>query len=337
MVKRLLFKLTWFVPLLLLVAGVNYAVDPANLFHPAVMERQVAGWLSNGQNVEGLSDYDERKLQLYWLEGLKAPRPTAVLGSSRAMGLSGEDLYNHSVSGATLPDYLALGQLYRDRGWTPKKLLVVADPWLFNRMNRETRWKSLYPQYTKARQELGLAAPAGSGVRLDLALELLSPSYFQASLEKLFRPHSQGMVRPTAAWEGEQAIKHADGSLLYGKSAREESVESVRARAIKQITTPPVYGLERYEELDPEKQREFEAWLSSWKAAGTEVELVLAPYHPEAWRRITSSPRFARVLEAETWLRSLGYPVRGSYNPQGWTEADFYDFQHPKPYVLVRR
>lgn len=330
--RRLLVKLACFLPLLALVMGVNYTVDPANLFHPAVMERQVADWLASGQNVAGLSDYDERKLQLYWVERLKAPRATLVMGSSRAMGVSGPELLNHSVSGATLPDYLAVGQLYRDRGWTPKKLVVVADPWLFNRMNRETRWKSLSPQYTKARQELGLATPAGSGWRLDLALELVSPSYFQASLEKLFRRSSPGDVVPTTAWEGEQAIKHADGSLLYGQSAREESVESVRARAIKQITTPPVYGLERYEELDPDLQHEFEVWLRSWK--GVEVELVLPPYHPEAWSRITASPRFARVPEAETWLRSLGYPVRGSYAPQGLTEADFYDFQHPKPGVL---
>lgn len=337
MVGRFLFKLCWFLPILVAVVAVNYTVDPANLFHPAVMERQVATWLAEGKNVEGLSNYDERKLQLYWLEGLPAPRRTLVMGSSRGMGLSGPDLLNHSVSGATLPDYLAIGQLYRDRGWHPERLVVVADPWLFNRMNRETRWKSLYEAYSRARQQLGLAGLGGlgkAGYLLELAGELLSPSYFQASLEKLTQRGRHDQVQPTAAWEGEKAIKHSDGSLAYGREAREESAEAVRARALKQVTTPPVYGLERYEELDAEKKRELEAWLDSWKRAGTQVEIVLAPYHPEAWSRLSTSPRFAMVARAEEYLRSLGYPVRGSYAPRGWTDADFYDFQHPKPNVL---
>jgi len=94
-------------PMLLLVAGINYFVDPALLFHP--IYKNIAEILLEKDDVIIKRNHRDRLLQQELLKGFEEPHDVVVLGSSRATQLSSELLgessfFNHSVSAAALED-----------------------------------------------------------------------------------------------------------------------------------------------------------------------------------------------------------------------------------------
>lgn len=330
MLRRFLFKLLWFVPLLVLMGTVNYVSDPALVFHSGDREPRMAAALLRGEELSVTGNFDERKLQLYLVEGMSRPPEEIVLGSSRAMSLTGPELRNHWVSAATLPDLLAIWELYQDRGWQPRRLILVADPWLFNRNYRENRWKSLGTQYHRALVRLGQGG-GWSALTDELSFtlarwsELFSPSYFQESLAHLL-PISQASP----------ALRRADGSLVYSAQTRAVTAEQVNQDTADYLSRNPMLGLENYNGLDDTLKKTFEDFLVKLQTQGTRVTLVLVPYHPLAYARITAG--YKAVGQTESYLRGLGarlgIQVLGSYAPD--PQDQFYDWRHPRESTMDR-
>ena len=67
---------------------------------------------------------------------------------------------------------------------------------------------------------------------------------------------------------------------------------------------------------------------------GVQVTLVLTPFHPIYWQKLTTDPDYAGVQQAEQTVRALaarcGVEVYGSYDPAkaGCGNLDFYDGLH---------
>ncbi|MGC8604151.1 MAG: hypothetical protein ACP5VS_10720, partial [Desulfomonilaceae bacterium] len=105
-----------FLTLCIFGAIIAFIGDSAHLFH-SEYEKKIAESLNSNHFVEGVTNYDERLVQKYRLNGLPdgSKLNTIILGSSRTMEIS-EDLFrkktiNLSVSGAGIEDYLALYHL----------------------------------------------------------------------------------------------------------------------------------------------------------------------------------------------------------------------------------
>ena len=62
----------------------NFTVDPAHVLSPSTYEKALAEILRSGHNASGVTNYDDRLLQRYLVEG-RWPAPDVIaLGSSRS-------------------------------------------------------------------------------------------------------------------------------------------------------------------------------------------------------------------------------------------------------------
>ncbi len=354
--KSLLLRLLLLAPLGLLLVGVNYAVDPANLFSGGAYERGVAALLAQGQNVTNLRNFDERLLQKFSLQALPQRPPVLVLGSSRTM-LIGENLFpkgtlhNGAVSGGVLEDMLAVYELYTARGWYPDTLILGIDPWMFNANHGQERWKTLAPEALRMRRILGAeAAGAAEGEGLGGLVqtgstvaklgELVSLSYFQEAIKTLRDPSKRPTeYRATASPVNDEFTKHPDNSIAYDRKFREQGSEEL-AKAY--IASKPVYSLGTFTGLAADPRETLAKLVAHARQHGAVVQIFLAPYHPTVWSFVAARPEYQYAARAETWCREFAaaqnLTVLGSFDPVpfGLTGADFYDGMHCKPAVVER-
>lgn len=353
--KQLLLRLLLLAPLGLLLVGVNYKVDPANLFSGGTYERGVADLLIKGQHVTNLRNYDERLLQKLYLTHLPTRRPVLVVGSSRAM-LIGENLFpagtiiNGAVSGGVVEDILAVYHLYTARGWKPDTLVIGLDPWMLNDNHGQERWKTLATEAAAMRRQLsagdeataegeagGIVAASSTLVKLG---ELVSLSYFQNATKVLRDPSRKpSAYRATAQPINDDFTKHPDGTIAYDRNFREQDAE---ADAKDYIARKPVYSLGTFTGLSSTYRRQLERLVAQARQQGTTVVFFLAPYHPTVWRFLQGASEYQYVAKAESWYRELaarhGIRVIGSFDPVPFalTSSDFYDGMHCKPEVVVK-
>jgi len=346
-VRKLLTKLLCLSPVLLLMVVCNYRIDPAHLFQSGEYERGIAALLARGKNVANVSNYDERLVQKYYIETLRSPRKSIVIGSSRCLQINSSlagstDFFNHAVTGAALQDGMAIYQMYRERRLIPTRLILSLDPWLLNRNHGQNRWKSIEDHYLRMEQDV-----TRQGVkRLELSLassrekyrQLISAAYFQESLKKIKKSSKRkGMYYPTDRLASDVPIKVADGSYSYARSFREKNSAAVRREAVEYARHHPVYSLGDFSEIDMESLNLLDAFISLLKSDHVDVTLLLPPYHPVAYWMIVNNPSYRLVTRAEACFRRLGakHGVRilGAFDPAraGLTEEDFYDGMHPKP------
>lgn len=341
-----------FAPITILVAAVNFLVDPAHVIRARSYAEQVARILSRGHEAAGAADLDERYMQRAYIRSLAEAPDVVILGSSRAMQVGQADfppslrVHNNAVSGAVLADDIALYDAYREQRLSPKTVILGVDPWVFNRgLGEDGRFLSIYDSYAQGLERLQTEAPprtsmawSAAGLRTKQFLQLFSPSYFQASLS-----HAASRGAGTAQiLEADDSIETelpailSDGSHRYGGGFRSRGDAEVRRDAIAYGRARPVYNLDGFREIAPELRARFEAFLRLMRSDGARVVLFLAPYHPDAFVEIAGRPDTLQVLAVERYLRRLaddnGYAVVGSYDPArlGLEGRDFYDGMHPK-------
>jgi len=343
--KKLLIKLLFLTPIIIFIACFNLYVDPAKLFSKGDYEIGIANYLNENKNVENLSDYDERLLQEYLIEGFDSPREVVVLGSSRAMQINkdmfpGRTFINNSVSGATFEDILGLYELYRAKDLLPKSIILGLDPWYLNRNHGQVRWKTLGATYDMAMQRLGLdpADVAGSFLE-DLIpyryLELLSPSYFQQSF-KMLREGQGTSYYPTTDTVGEHNIKLTDGSLSYNFSYSNASAEEINRKATEEALENPIYSLGGFTQLDQNYINTINALVKDYLDHGGKLVFYLAPFHPKFYELMINNEKYKIVSDAEIYFRTLAknhdIPVVGAFDPAKLSLSgnDFYDGMHLK-------
>ncbi len=327
------------------VALVCYQYDPANLFGDRTYEVAVARLLADGKNVANVSNYDERLLQKFYVQKLTQPKDVIVLGSSRAMNIGaglfpGQSFFNNSVSGASIEDHFAILELYRNRGFTPRQVILGLDPWLLNRFNGQPRWKSLEDVFLKSLPEAARPksvrhlSPSADG--LNRYQQLVSLDYLKAALVVASRTDRD--FYPTPATELDVNIRLADGTLAYNAEYRSRSQAKVAEIARQEASRVPVYSLDNYRELDREYASLLDLFVSQMEVQGIQTLLFLPPYHPEMYDALTRDGSPYRIIrEAENHFRALakrkGIPIVGSYNPAltPCAPVEFYDGMHPKP------
>ena len=351
-------RLVCVVPLAAFVLCVNTLGDPAKVISRGAYERGVADILLSGRHAAGVSEYNDRLMQRLYAEGLHAAPDVLVLGSSRVMPLRALDFaprtfYNASVSSATLNDVLALRELFASRGGKTSLLIVGIDPWMLQANERMTAFHTLGPEFERACRKASVpdcdSVPFLTGPRRLLGA-LMSPSYFQASAATLWRRFSQaaGPVESLRATQDDDAepqlaIRRADGSLRYPESfGADESQVRAGAEAFgREFGRRGMLFLPPKARPQPRFLHLLETLVRTSIASGTQVHLVLAPYHPDAWPALSASDSL--VVQAERAVRGLGaalqVPVIGSYDPglAGCpAAAEYHDPVHARESCLRR-
>ena len=179
-------------PIILALVTVNYFGDAANLFNTGY-EGKMADIVIGDSCVTNISNYDERVFQHELITRMKNIPNTVVIGSSRTMLITtdyfpSQTLFNNSVSGASIEDLIAIYQMYKERNYFPKTIIIGIDPWTFNENNSQSRWKSVESYYLQFHDRTLSTFIANN--QFQKYEQLFSLSYFQPSIKNILKKMS---------------------------------------------------------------------------------------------------------------------------------------------------
>lgn len=312
------------------------------------MESTVARWHVQGWNVafrDGYVVFDDRILNEQIIRRLPRCPDRVVLGSSRCMQLRreyfpGESFFNHAMRRGVLEDLVAVWQLYRRRGWQPKRVMIGVDAWLLDGNYWKEYWEVLRPVYKEIQTDWNLppgqSGDAGAGIsgvnrwkRMLAAATSWSGVYF-------FKTRLDGLP---------ELVRRSDGSVSYHASFRERPVAQVMETIQKSVSFPK-------HPVSPEMVLLLEHFVERLHVEGVEIMFVIPPYHPTFYRlagknasgnRIEGYDEYLAALkEVERTIRGIADKISarviGGFDPTGMnaSENEFFDWMHPKPPVFER-
>lgn len=266
---------------------------------------------------------------------LETLRPeTLVIGSSRMMqvreGMADGKLLNLAVSGASLEDHVAIAGLAFGK-FTPKSLLIGADPWLFNSASGQKRWRSIAAEYEAALRLMTDGDQASADALLALAGGPMEDPGFHEFYRAINLSHK---IFPQNDLPELRAKIRSDGSRIYDSAYANRSPGQI----LRGIEGALDYSMKDHV-FDPGRREIFEK-LVTYSSRRARVALVLSPYHPALYRMMERDRR--EFLAAEAMFieigGKLGVDVVGSYDPAvaGCDEKDFHDVSHPKDSCLAK-
>lgn len=343
--KTLLKKLLYLLPIALLIIVVNLVVDPTQMLR-SEYERVMAKELLSDKNVVVLSKFNDRVLEIDYIERLTQKKDIVVLGSSRTMSLRdelfpGSTFFNSSVSGASIEDYVSMYSLYKNRGLLPNTIIMGIDPWLFNKNNELTSWLTLSDQYQASflKPDLGLGTRLSISYRIlyQKVMSLISPLYFQQSLYYVFSHTKLGSyITTTSRFSNLGRVIASDGSMEYEPSVRERSASEIKREAELFISSGKIYSLEHYYGMDHELIKTFEKLIATLQQQHIRIIFILVPYNPIAYTYLINHPEYRIIQDVQRYVidfaKTNSIPVIGSYNPSdlSLTSNDFYDGMHAR-------
>ncbi len=309
-----------------------------------VMERKTAASIARGQAVILPSGLNEWMLRWKLASRLTKAPEVAVLGSSHSLGvtaslLGAEHTMNFSISGSSLADHLVTTSILEARAIRPKRWVVFVNAWWFDLGADYGAWYHRVDDLLRMEANLSARGPAlepvfstnesvlARGQKGNYALEPLLLTIDGMFLEYLSKAQS-----PRAGHDG--LVITADGALAVSSDKVPLSLAAVAALTQRQfLERPDRHRYGTYGQVDENLWSYFERWVQACQQNGSEVWLVLSPYHPAIYPSIVQSTR-NQLRTVEGRVRDFGRrtstPVIGSYDP---TRAQilaewFYDGDH---------
>lgn len=335
---RLILKIVLFsiFPIFFFVS-INFIYDPANLFSISnTYERTIADNLIKGNNVTNIGNMDERMLQKLFIENMMTSPDVVVFGSSNSMYIDSDffpekRFINNAVSAASLNDFIAIYDLYEQKGFKPQKVILGICPEMLSG-NDSQFWLTLEDNYYSMRQKIGLSGAtkkqSNKTRTFDKWFELISLSYFQQSIERAF---SNTEILPTKEKYNSGATRVTDGSYNDGDFYTRKSREEIN-NTVKRLLNKPATEFESISKLNPEKTLILEHFVDYLEKKGVEVDFYFLVYHPIYYSYISS--RYPILKEIQDYLTKLAQKkeinIIGDNNPVncGVTIEDFNDYSH---------
>ena len=332
--KKFIYKTTIFSTIISLsVIMINYFGDAGNLFSKSY-ELEIVEMLKFN-NVENISNYDERVFQKELINSLEIKPDIIAIGSSRIMSIDSDFFndkifINNGVSGASIEDLIAIYQMYKSKDMLPKEIILGVDPWLFNINNNQNRWLSVEKEYNKYYNK------EEPKINLNFTIlkytQLFSPSYLQESIKSLLRKlRGERKITPTAKKYNEGQTRLKDGSLTYGQEIREITINKVDYAARNYIQSK-IYSIEEFKRISPEKFIEFQNLCSDILENDIKLSFFLSPYHPLVYQKISQDYDIVLDVEKEIVEFAINKKIKliGSFSPfkAGVNDKDFFDGMH---------
>lgn len=342
---RIAVCLALLVPIPVFMVWFSYTVDRNGWFQGEQTEREIAIGLLEGNSIGGYEKMDERQIVKLYAQNLPESKEVIAIGSSRILQMTtttsgSESFFNAGMIGAEQTDVMSSYYLFDRADRLPETVIFGVDPWIFsdgpdaNRGNR-TDWE-MYNEFLRYGLE-HVMEPLDNTENIAQWVSLTNPSFFRENLEYAAE-NGYADPYPTVPaeelYEQEMDVKLPDGSVLYAVGTRERPQEDVDATATAAISAS-LLNCEDFYELDEEKCRLFDEFIQYMQKKGSEVILVLTPYHPIVYDEVMEQQeRYSGFLAVEPWLREYaaehGLALYGSYDPDaaGCTSADFFDGWH---------
>jgi hypothetical protein len=329
-------------PALLTVAMINYRVDPALILRDGEYERQVAQGILDGKIVGITTNYSERKALRFAIQDMDTPPDGIIVGNSRVMSIPCDALgfsggFNSGVSVATIIDIISIIGMYDSRNILPDSVVIGVDPFLFNDNHGNSRYMELITEYNEFSQKLGLErlSPSTPVTSFLTRMEqVISPSYFRASLQDIHRTPPIPIMSDKILLSCNNRLP--DGSIVYSDSYRFRTEEAVNREVLGSFNSVGTHQSSGYRELSSMIIKQFTALTNYLMEQNVNIILVLAPFHPLLYEQITQNSEYRLLVEAEDYIKKFAtarnIDIIGSYDPSkvGAVGSDFYDGYHPK-------
>ena len=345
-----------FLPIPVVMALVNYIVDPANIFHDYaqnIVNSMVAGnntWILN-ENV------NERKVKQLLIEKMPNEVDCIAIGPSLIMGVRDSDagekiFYNLGESAADYYDILAQFGMLDAKGTKYKRVILCVDTYFFdeNMYKSSSRNKAfkLWSDYMLGILDgKQLPVPINDNNNNLMSYEewknLFSVAYLQQSFNAIkeigrldaYIGDRWGVVDDLNT----EAYYRPDGSYVYSKKYQTKGVEFTREHAQSyNIQKQFAKGVH----LKTKEKETFEKLIQYLLNRNIAVELYLCPVAPSLWDRISDNNEYPSIPELEEFAHSMSQKyslkITGSYNPYKlhMTDEDFYDCRHVRHELLSK-
>ena len=335
-------------PILLVMVAVNYFGDAAELFNNNYVKK-MASIIYSGNYVITNANYDERLYQKECAKKCRAPYDVLVIGSSRCLIINtsyfrNQKIFNCSVSGASIEDLVALYQMYKEKHMLPKKILFGIDPWFFNKNNNQRRWLPLIDEYKNFFPKgklLEVNPGLKNNTKISNYLQLISPSYFQASLQNVpnFIINGRSTPIPSKQKYNKTNTRLTDGSLVWGEQMRNATQDEVDHKAEDYLTSE-ISIMENYDALSPKVIEILNSLIIDCKKNDISIAFILQPYNPVINTVIQKT--YPMIFTAQNFINKYAetnhIKVFGSFDPQelGLNKTYFYDGSHGKEAAIKK-
>jgi hypothetical protein len=331
------------------VSVFNYKIDGLGLFGNSNHLLKAAKALTNGKMIAGLKNNDERLFQELIIKNLQVKNDVIAIGSSKTILLRKRffledkiNFFNHSVSGASLEDYIAIVGLYESiHGYLPHEIILGIDPWVFNKYSDQTRWKSLSKYYNYEINKIYniTHTSATTVVNTSKWKQLINYEYTVLNINtfKNLLQNDWQFFYITETIDIDDSIKESDGSIHYPNKLRHPNYDKVKKSAIKHARGQ-VYSLSNYKRLD--NTQLFNDFIKYLQLNGTEVIFYLPAYHPNSYDLLIKNIKYKYLNIAEDYLvnfaKENNIKIKGSYNPHtgNFTYKNFFDAMHGEESIV---
>ena len=274
------------------------------------------------------SNIDDRKFLKYRILYENLDPKILIVGSSRAMQISNEifdrSLLNLSFNGGSIEDQISITEMALEK-FNPDKIVLLAEPWFFNKNHKQIRWKSLSTEYNLAIQNIKLMNK--SNIILSKS-SFKEANFFERFFEKMYDflniKELNIDIKEDEIAKYDRDIIFRDGFRYYGK----------KKRARKNVIKPVEYSMTNYE-FSNDNYNTYKEFLKYLKNIHKkEVILMLSPFHlPSYELTIKKIPEYSEMEQKFIQLgKQLNIKTIGSYNPidSNCSVNEFFDRMHPK-------
>ena len=349
--KKIIIKSLAFLPLLFIVVGINYFIDPENFFQSYKFEKGIAEYSLQHKYVTDIYNYSERKYLKYFITGLKTCPTTAIIGASRELTLDSTfftgdygSLLNFSMKGATLEDEMAIYGIMESYGFQPKEIILGIEPYFFNSGYNRNTYGPIREYYYAVCNQIGMPASKKHErfFKYGHYMQLFSLEYFQKSILFWVGTGNNHNYVATSNMFNKNETKCPNGALVYSESERNISQAETDALAEKVAYDNTFYIAENYKALSTEMMLRFEKFVEFLQKKGIKIDIVLAPFHPIVYKAIKKMPKYKMVIAADQYVIAFanrkGITLFGSLDPAvyGIDNTGFYDEEHLKKWALQK-
>jgi len=265
-----------------------------------------------------------------------------VIGSSRTMQLAENELkqktLNLSVSGATIEDQIAITEMALEK-FNPRTIYLAADPWLFNAVNGQKRWRSIKSEYFKTllnidswNKEKKFHFKQQKLIKEEDEITYLT--FRESILERIYSSMNinSNFVLPTNI----QNIQYKELILRDGKRVYDSKYQNQKKQ--EEIIRYSFMDNYEFSAAQFNNYDNFLYYLKNYHKK--EVILVLSPYYGPSFE--LTLKKIPIYLEIEKKFINLAtknkIKILGSYDPKlvNCRDNEFYDSMHPKDVCIKK-
>ena len=302
---------------------------------------------------------DERRPRTQHIK-LLSKIDTLALGSSRLFTVTsdmfpaGTKLYNASMSGATVWDYVGIWQQFKEQNNIPKQVIIYADTWVFNKnIWQKYRWIAVAPSVFAFLQDssandqdraslLRYAAQEYVVGEFFQLTDLLNPGIIKESLLQLKTRLQGGDIKSDYVIDIQAHPEHLaawknDGSEIVPIEDRTPKPLAEITEIGRNTGLGSMYMYMRDWDVDDNIVALFRLLLTDMTAHGVNVLVVQPPFQHEAYKALSHNLEYKEIMPSfdaameDVSEQNTGISYCNAVNPHviGCNETEFVDSSHP--------